>query len=174
MQCRNQVDRLAIYIRNLQSLGDNSKGEHRMKAGCQSRYQMLHLGLYCINPATSGREIKRSCSFPAAIHLSCCRRCAPLIPLNKYISLRFLDLRARNVYAPPVGLDSKAWCGGQEQYCKPGNCLDTNVSMGCRLSLSPLLLTLMLGYIHQKKAALKLLSILCELFPCSTLTMRHR
>lgn len=29
--------------------------------------------------------------------LSCCRRCASLIPLNKYISLHFLDLRAWNV-----------------------------------------------------------------------------
>lgn len=88
---------LAIYPKILGSLGHFSKGEQRMKVGYQSSYQMLHLGLYCINPPTSGREIKRCCSFPAALHFSCCRRCALLIPLNKHISLHFLDLRAWNV-----------------------------------------------------------------------------
>lgn len=42
---------------------------------------------------TCGREIKRCCSFPAALHLSRCRKCASL---NKYISSHFLDLRAWN------------------------------------------------------------------------------
>lgn len=131
-----------------------------MNVGYPSSYQMPHLRLYCINPPTSGREIKRRCSFPAALHLLCSRRCASLIPLNKYISLHFLDLRAWNVYAPPVGLDSRVVCCGQEQYCKPGKCLDTDVSTGYRLSLSPLLLTLMLGT-SIRKSSTRLLSILC-------------
>lgn len=88
---------LAIYPKVFGSLGHFGKGEQRMKVGYQSSYQMLHLGLHCINPPTSGREIMRCCSVPAALHFSCCRRCALVIPLNKYISLHFLDLRAWNV-----------------------------------------------------------------------------
>lgn len=41
----------------------------RWKGGYQRRYQMLYHQLYCTNPFTSGREIKRCCSFPAALHL---------------------------------------------------------------------------------------------------------
>ena len=76
-------------------------------------------------------------------------------------------------YAPPVGLDSTAICYGQEQYCKPGKCLDTDVSMGYCLCFPPLLLTLILGT-SIRRSSTKLLSILYQIFPCSTLTMRHR